>query len=74
MNKKTQSENISQTKKDSTKSIEKNKTETTDKTPKVGSAKSLHLNYQLATFQVCQLQNIEKAGNVFGEERSRAIV
>jgi len=39
MNKKTQSENISQTKKDSTKSIEKNKTETTDKTPKVRSAK-----------------------------------
>ena len=39
MNKKTQSENISQTKKDSTKSIEKNKTETTDKTSKVGSAK-----------------------------------
>ena len=39
MNKKTQSKNISQTKKDSTKSIEKNKTETTDKTSKVGSAK-----------------------------------
>ena len=39
MNKKSKSENISQTKKDSTKSIEKNKTETTDKTPKVGSAK-----------------------------------
>ena len=39
MNKKTQSKNISQTKKDSPKSIEKNKTETTDKTSKVGSAK-----------------------------------
>ena len=39
MNKKTQSKNISHTKKDSTKSIEKNKTETTDKTSKVGSAK-----------------------------------
>mgnify|MGYP001175976746 CR=1 FL=1 len=39
MNKKNQSKNISQTKKDSTKSIEKNKTETTDKTSKVGSAK-----------------------------------
>ena len=39
MNKKTQSKNISQTKKDSTKSIEKNKIETTDKTSKVGSAK-----------------------------------
>ena len=39
MNKKTQSKNISQTKKDSPKSIEKNKTETTDKTSKVGSTK-----------------------------------
>ena len=39
MNKKTQSKNISQTKKDSPKSIEKNKTETTDKISKVGSAK-----------------------------------
>ncbi len=39
MNKKSQSKNISQTKKDSPKSIEKNKTETTDKTSKVGSAK-----------------------------------
>ena len=39
MNKKTQSKNISQTKKDSPKSIEKNKSETTDKTSKVGSAK-----------------------------------
>ena len=39
MNKKTQSKNISQTKNDSPKSIEKNKTETTDKTSKVGSAK-----------------------------------
>ncbi len=39
MNKKTQSKNISQTKKDSPKNIEKNKTETTDKTSKIGSAK-----------------------------------
>ena len=39
MDKKTQSKNISQTKKDSPKSIEKNKKETTDKTSKVGSAK-----------------------------------
>ena len=39
MNKKTQSKNISQPKKDSSKSIEKNKTETTNKTPNVGSAK-----------------------------------
>ena len=39
MNKKTQSKNISQKNKDSTKSIEKNKTETTDKTSKVGSTK-----------------------------------
>ena len=39
MNKKTQSKNISQIKKDSPKSVEKNKTETTDKTSKVGSAK-----------------------------------
>ena len=41
---------------------------------KLDLLKSLHLNYQLATFQVFQLQNIEKAGNVFGEERSRVIV
>ena len=39
MDKKTQSKNISQTKKDSPKSIEKNKKETNDKTSKVGSAK-----------------------------------
>ena len=39
MNKKTQSKDISQPKKDSSKSIEKNKTETTNKTPNVGSAK-----------------------------------
>ena len=37
MNKKNQSKNISQPKKDSSKSIEKNKTEKTEKTSKVGS-------------------------------------
>ena len=35
MNKKNQSKNISQPKKDNSKSIEKNKSETTDKTSKV---------------------------------------
>ena len=39
MNTKNQSKNISQSKKDSTKSVETNKKETTDKTSKVGSAK-----------------------------------
>ena len=39
MDKKTQSKNISQIKKDSPKSIEKNKKETADKTSKVGSPK-----------------------------------
>ena len=39
MNKKNQSKNISQPKKDSSKSIEKNKTEKTEKTSKVGSTK-----------------------------------
>ena len=39
MNTKNQSKNISQSKKDSTKGVETNKKETTDKTSKVGSAK-----------------------------------
>ena len=39
MNKKNQIKNISHTKKESSKNVEKNKTETTDKTSKVGSAK-----------------------------------
>ena len=39
MNKKNQSKNISQPKKDNLKSIEKNKSETIDKTSKVGSTK-----------------------------------
>lgn len=75
MNKKNQSKNISQPKKDNSKSIEKNKSETTDKTSKVGSTKKSASQLSISHFSSISTPEYREGWDrIWGGKKSSRII